>query len=372
MAALDGLAFGWRTALLTVLFVQLLLLSVSLLRVMQNRLANRTMAALLVVLAGMITPWMIGFAGFYDKWQWLTFAPFQITLGVAPLFYLYAHALVTGTWPPGGKWHLMPATAEFVFLAVSFLLPLDVKMQWAEMSGPAFNWISGIGIVGGLTYYGLSSFRLLRDYRTALTAARSDEHRYAARWLGKAIAALAALLVVWATYLIWDWLLPLGYTGLMGLYIAIGSFAFYLGIEAWRHAVLPFPAMDSLRMTADTLPAPRDWKVLGETWAAKVEAEGWAADPELSLATLARKLGTNTGHLSRAINEGLGVNFSTFINGLRSRHVAEMIIAGRRDDLLDLALESGFSSKASFNRAFAACFGMPPSIWRKQHVANLE
>jgi AraC-like DNA-binding protein len=361
----DGLSFGWRTALLSVILVQLLLLAAALLRIIQNRTANRTMAALLVVLAGIITPWLIGFAGFYDKWMWLTFAPMQISLAVAPLFYLYGHSLVTGGWPENGKWHLGPAVAQFMFYLVSFLLPFDLKMQWTEIASPAVGWITGVGVVISLVYYCFASFRLLREYRLALAATRSDDHRYAARWLAGAIAALGLLLLTWATYIVWDWLLPLGYRGLMGLYVSIGAFALYLGIEAWRHAALPFPPLASLRAVADTLPPPRDWQALGKAWAEKVAEEGWAADPGLSLATLARRLGTNTGHLSRALNEGLGVGFSNFINNLRARRVAEMLAEGRDDDLLDLALEAGFSSKASFNRAFVASYGMPPSQWRK-------
>lgn len=361
----DGLSFGWRTALLLVLFVQLLLLAAALLRVIQNRSANRTMAALLIVLAGVITPWIIGFAGFYDKWMWLTFAPLQINLAVAPLFYLYAHALLTGGWPPHGRWHLAPAIAQFLFYLGSFLLPFDAKMQWAELAFSTIDLITGIGIIAGFGYYASASIYLLRAYRRALASARSDGHRYAARWLERAIAALALLMLVWTVYLVWDWILPLGYTGLMGLYVAIGSFALYLGIEAWRHAALPFPTLQSLQATADNLSPPRDWTALGKTWADRVRQEGWAIDPELSLATLARKLGTNSGHLSRAINEGLGINFSTFINNLRAARVAEMLVEGRQDDLLDLAMEAGFSSKASFNRAFTASFGISPSAWRK-------
>jgi AraC-like DNA-binding protein len=174
------------------------------------------------------------------------------------------------------------------------------------------------------------------------------------------------LLLIWTSFIVWDWLLPLGYRGLMGLYVAIGAFALYLGIEAWRHAALPFPPLASLRAVADTLPPPRDWQTLGKTWAEKVKAEGWATDPELSLALLARKLGTNTGHLSRGINEGLGVNFSAFVNDLRARYVADMLDNGRSESLLDLALEAGFSSKASFNRAFYACLGATPSAYRKR------
>jgi AraC-like DNA-binding protein len=373
MAALfDGLSFGWRTALLSVVFVQLLLLAAALCTVIQNRAANRTMAVLLVVLAGIITPWMIGFAGFYDKWMWLTFAPLQISLAVAPLFYLYAHALVTGDWPRSGRWHLAAAAAQLLFHLGSFLLPVDLKMHWAEISFPAVSLITGIGVIVGLGYYCFASFRLLSEYRRALAVARSDGHRYAARWLERAIAALAILMLVWTVYLIWDWILPLGYTGLMGLYAAIGVFALYLGVEAWRYSGLAFPTLESLRAAADSLPAPRDWKILGAEWAERVKTEGWASDPDLSLATLARRLGTNTGHLSRAINEGLGVNFSAFVNDLRARHVAAMIAEGRRDDLLDLALEAGFSSKASFNRAFAASFGITPSTWRRRHGSNRE
>ena len=370
MTLFDGLSFGWRTALLSVMVLQLLVLSAALWRILQNRAANRTMAALLAILAGILVPWMIGFAGFYDKWMWLTFAPFQNSLAVAPLFYLYAHALVTGAWPTAGRWHLLPAFVQFGFNTISFLLPFDIKMHWADYSADMMTWIVSTGIVCGLGFYSVASFRVLRTYREALAAARSDGHLYAARWLGRAIAALGILLVVWTAYLAWDLATPLGYKGLMGLYLAIGAFALYLGIEAWRHASLPFPMLSSLHAVADTLPPPRDWHSLAKTWADTVQTEGWASDPDLSLASLARKLGTNTGHLSRAINEGLGVNFSAFINDLRSRRVAELISQGRDDDLLDLALEAGFSSKASFNRAFVASFAMTPSTWRKRQVAN--
>ncbi|HEY6964870.1 MAG TPA: helix-turn-helix domain-containing protein, partial [Erythrobacter sp.] len=64
--------------------------------------------------------------------------------------------------------------------------------------------------------------------------------------------------------------------------------------------------------------------------------------------------------------EGLGVNFSTFVNRLRCEDVAGALAEGRGDDLLDLALEAGFSSKASFNRAFRAEYGCTPSEYRSR------
>lgn len=345
-------------------FGQLLLLALALSRTIRNRAANHAIALLLLVLAGIITPWMIGFAGFYDKWRWLTFAPFQITLAVAPLFWFYVHALVHGRWPRRARRHLVPAMLQFGFLAGSFLLPMPLKSRWADVASFPFSLIVGLGLIVGLVSYGLRCLALLTAYRAALQHARSDDHRYASRWLTTALVALSLLFLVWTLYLIWDLFDPLGYRGLMGLYLAIAAFALFLGVEAWRHGALPFPALAALCPVTDNLPAPKDWKALGESWAKKVRLEGWDQDPELSLPLLARRLGTNSGHLSRAINEGLGINFSTFVNDLRSHRVAAMLDAGRCDDLLDLALEAGFSSKASFNRAFAASFGMTPSRYR--------
>jgi AraC-like DNA-binding protein len=80
-------------------------------------------------------------------------------------------------------------------------------------------------------------------------------------------------------------------------------------------------------------------------------------------------LGTNSGRLSRAINLGLGVNFSSFINGLRAEGVAEVLGTGTTTDLLDLAFEMGFASKASFNRAFRFRYSMAPSRYRRK-VSN--
>lgn len=156
----------------------------------------------------------------------------------------------------------------------------------------------------------------------------------------------------------------------MGLYVAIAAFALHIGIEGWRHAALAFPHLDD-HAIPETAPPPRDWRWQAEQWAAKVAAERWHCDPDLSLAVLAQRLGTNTNHLSRAVNEGLRVNFSTFVGRLRAETVAATLREGSEAGLLDLALEAGFSSKASFNRAFLTTFGQTPSAYRR-HVAKPE
>jgi AraC-like DNA-binding protein len=362
----ETLTFGWRTAILAVAFVQLLLLSGALTRQIRNRTANRILATLLVVLAGMITPWMIGFAGFYDRWRWLSFAPFAISLAIAPLAWAYIHALVHGRLPSQAWRHLIPAGVQFAYLSGAFLLLRQpFKNQWLVQSSPVYDLITGAGVIAGLAGYGIASRSLIADYRRWLARQRSDDHRFALAWLGRAVAALFVLLAIWAGYGAASLIEPLGYTGLMGLYLAIAAIALFLGVEGWRHAALPFPAIADVDP-----PSAVDWPAKAGLWAERVQSERLYADPELSVPRLARVLGTNSAYVSRAFNEGLGQNFSAFINGLRSEEVAARLRGGDRGDLLDVALDCGFSSKASFNRAFRTAYGCSPSAYRQAHGSN--
>ncbi len=357
------LVYGWRTAILSVIFVQLMLLAAALTNPIRNRAANRTLAALLVILSGMITPWMIGFAGFYDKWPWLSFAPFALSLAIAPMAHLYVHALLNGHWPRGGWRHLVPAALQFLYLAGAFvLLRQPFKNVWLDQSSLAYDLVTGAGVVAGLAGYGFTSRAAITDYRARLSGQRSDDHRFALAWLERAVAALFVLLAIWAGYGVWDLIRPLGYRGLMGLYLAIGVFALFLGIEGWRHAALPFPRLSELEPPA---PPSTDWSARAGDWAERVRRDRLFVDPELSVPRLAKLLGTNSAYVSRAFNEGLGQNFSGFINRLRCDEVARRLREGADDDLLDLALDSGFSSKASFNRAFRVAYGCSPSTYRR-------
>lgn len=366
----EGLTFGWRTALLTVAFAQILLIAAALARPIRNRAANRALAALLVVLAGIITPWMIGFAGFYDTWRWLTFLPVQITLGVGPLAWMHVEALVHGRLPRRAALHLAPAAVQFLFLAASFCLPLALKNLWAGLIETPYDVVTSLLLLVSLPAYTLACARTLAQYRAFLADQRSDDHRFAVLWLRNLLVALTLLIIGWTISGLWNLVSPLGYTGFMWLYLLIAAVAIYLGVEGWRHAQLPFPPMLDALAEPPAAGPTRDWAAIGRQWADQVEAQGWDADPELSLPRLARLLGTNSNHLSRALNEGLGRNFSTFVNELRARRVMARLAQDNEARLLDIALEAGFSSKASFNRAFLAVTGTTPSAYRRARSQN--
>lgn len=358
------LVFGWRTALLLLLSVQCLILAAALAVQPRNRAANRILAAFLVVVTGVMTPYTIGFAGFYDAWMWLTFVPFALPLFLAPLLYGYTHALARGAAPAHWRLHLAPGFAQLIYLTAAFLLPFELKMAWARQGdGPWVSNLLSLGVTAGLIAYSIASLRLLRAYRAGLANQRSDDDRFAARWLGRVLAAMGAATVIWTAWQVWG--LATGrfdYFEFFWLHLAFGLLGLALGVEGWRQAGLGFAPLPDAE---PALPVEQDWTAVAADIERRVREADWWREPALSLPDLARRLGTNTGRVSRAINLGLGVNFSTFVNGLRAEGVAEAL--GDRPDaeLLDLAFDMGFASKASFNRAFRVRFGMAPSQYRR-------
>lgn len=88
-------------------------------------------------------------------------------------------------------------------------------------------------------------------------------------------------------------------------------------------------------------------------------------ESDLTLQGLADRLEINKNQLSQVINEQLGKNFYQLVNEYRVREAQRMM--GDPDcehlTLLAIGLESGFSSKTTFNNNFKKITGYTPSEW---------
>lgn len=367
----SGIRFGpWSTTLgLGALFA--LAVAAALLADPAQRRANRWVSALLGVMALKLTPYVIGYAGFYDAFPWLSFAPFAHELAFGPLLWLHVQQRTRERLPRGWGWHLLPAAVVAVYMTVCFVQPLAWKDDWntrvhARFVDPALTWA---GLVSLAAYLALA-WRRHRDFQAWLAQhiSNASEHRYSS--LGGTLLALALLLAVSLPYEAATAVWRLNYFDRFGLYLVLTVLVFALGLEAWRHAGRRHPLQPDAEPPAPPVPVvpvrpPPDWAALGAAWRDRARDEGWFRDPELSLESLARKLGTNTNYLSRAFNEGLGQGLADVIGGLRVAWLQQRLADGASDDLLDLALQAGFASKTSFNRVFKAHTGVTPSAWRR-------
>ncbi len=344
--------FGPWSIFLGVLAAQALVLAAALARSRANRVSNLYLAALLAVLAGMLVPFIIGYAGFYDAFPWLSFAPFAVPLAVGPLLYGHVHALALGR--AIARRHFALPALHFAYQAICFPLPLETKNAISERFGePFLAPLLTMAVLASMSGYAFAGWRLARRYAAWAKSQATGPGR-AAR-LSRTLAALLILLAARAGYTVWDVAVALiDYFDLFGFYVLLALIGTWLGVEGWRQAAAPFPP----------LPAPADHGRLAETALARLRDEQWWRDPELGLDGMARRLGTNANYLSRALNQDGRPGFAELINGLRAEEVARRLDAGDQADLLAIALESGFGSKASFNRAFRARFGVAPSAYR--------
>ena len=90
----------------------------------------------------------------------------------------------------------------------------------------------------------------------------------------------------------------------------------------------------------------------------------------ITLKKLAVDLGITSESLSLVVNQTFEMGFRDLMNTYRINHVKKLLRENTRTDLsiLDIALDSGFNSQASFYRAFNKFEGMSP----KNYLANLS
>ncbi len=364
--------FGSRSLLLLLGAVNGAILAVPLLRARVNRTANRLLAALILVTAIRLIPYVVGYAGAYDEHRWLTFAPFDLTFAFGPLLWGYVVVLTTGALPSRWRWHFVPVALQLAYSLACFTLPIDAKWDW--YTGWHLHLVDPVML--GLLLVSLSGYLVAagRQYRRYLTwlddhLSNNDDVRLA--WLRNILLAFAATVAVTTGFALAGWFVtPLNFFDRFPVMVWLAGLTYFLGLAGWRDGERRYPLPSDVAdgpALVPSRPEPRvDYAAIAKGWVSTIEAGAWCRDETLTRERLAERLGTSPRTLSRVLNEGRGESFHRFINGLRVRAVQRELEDPASDrDLLQVALDAGFSAKASFNRVFKSVTGMTPSTYRE-------
>lgn len=155
--------------------------------------------------------------------------------------------------------------------------------------------------------------------------------------------------------------------------LIVMAFTVWLGARllAARAAILEFSAPEPRPMVETAKSGPveetADPRLLAQI-RALVETDRIHLDPDLGFADFARRTGFPERAVRRAINHALGHDhFRSFLNQHRVEEACRLLAANDRsaDKLVGVALDSGFASLASFNRAFRQQRGCTPSRYRE-------
>ena len=189
------------------------------------------------------------------------------------------------------------------------------------------------------------SYRLIQRFYKRLRPVLMDRPRYAFRRLESLLLLLGLLCLLW----------------LVNDIFAFGVAFVLMGMAA--EAILkPGGTIKLETPVTDRSDAREQGRKLKEVIAAGRLFE----DTELTLASLALKLGIHPQDLSWILNHGLQKNFNDFINEFRVREVVHKMRDPQfgRLTLLGIAYESGFSSQRTFTRAFKEVTGKTPAAYK--------
>lgn len=236
-------------------------------------------------------------------------------------------------------------------LAWVAIASVDRGLFGSRLEGQGLSWgliALGLGMIGHLAW------RLIRDRAGDLI----DESRRARILIVTLLAGQLAADFLVDLVMGLDWG-PQGFTIVQNT--ALLAFAAWLALR-----LLPTPAPASAPAPA-ALPAQGEEARLTERLRVLVEIEKIHLDPDLTFAGFVRRMGAPERTVRRLINHRLGHDhFRAFLNVLRVAEARRLLAdpARRGDKLITIALDCGFSSLASFNRAFQAVEGRPPSAFR--------
>jgi len=93
----------------------------------------------------------------------------------------------------------------------------------------------------------------------------------------------------------------------------------------------------------------------------------------LTIGQLAEKLELPEYRLRKMINAGMGFrNFNDYLNGFRVKEAGQRLADSEQNGVavLSIALDSGFRSLSSFNKAFRDAYGMTPTKYRQNHTSD--
>jgi AraC-like DNA-binding protein len=114
-------------------------------------------------------------------------------------------------------------------------------------------------------------------------------------------------------------------------------------------------------------------QVIGKDVLQKLEDEAIYLDSSLTLKQLATALNVTPENLSLAVNQKFAMGFRDLLNQYRVDHVKQLLNKNHQlsHSILDIALDSGFNSQASFYRAFKKFEGVTPKVYLDNQSNNV-
>lgn len=362
---------------------QALLLGAALLSVKRgNRIANRFLAAFVIVLAISVGGATMASEPLILLYPHLLKVQDSVQFLGAPLLFLYVRTLIKRGAGTGKKdlLHFIPFGLSFLYLTPFYFQSGEAKLfsiasyfyfwqRWSFVRSAAL-------IIQVIIYLSLIAL-MLAAYSRSLKRETSSSDKSV---LPQVRFILVTLIVIWVMGVlkfVLTTLYPAYNTATVDLLVpaSLSVFVYAMAYNGLRRTEL-------LTGVGDLPPSPRRYEKStltlerSDTYLQRLldlmNTEKPYLNPALTLQKLAKALAVSPHHLSQTINEQLNQNFIDFINSYRIEEAKRMLLdpAKKHYTILAVSEEVGFNSKSAFNTAFKKHVNMTPSEFRKSADGN--
>ena len=275
--------------------------------------------------------------------------PLQFSLAPGPLIFFYVLKLTRPEYKfsPKDLLHFIPALLEQA-------IPQNLVSQF-------------LALISMITYL-YFSHRLIERYYRRQKFNGGDRYRYELLWLHKLLAGFGLVWLLWIPYTAICYFYyqhQLSIQIYYPFYLAVTVMLIGMAVVAYLRPEVSIP-VNPPAFLKPSLPA--ELKEKGAWLKNAVKTKLYYQDPELSLVSLAEKLGQTTHELSRIINTGLKKSFNDFINEYRVQEVIGKMQDPANDHLtlMGIAYDCGFNSKSAFHRIFKERTGKSPAEYKAE------
>ena len=378
-----NLYFNPRSAILLAVFIQAVVTASLVLQRGQrsNKQSDLFLSALLFFLGLSLTDFIIGFLGFYDKFQWLTFFPFENLFAITALLYLFCLSLLQNDKPNKKtiQKHLTIPVIYFASHFIVFLLPTSTKQALlSKFYFPFFVYLESLLYYIASAYYFVYIIMILRKHAAIANEQYAQISISVLNWLRYFVIGFAVYLIVDFLLSASAVLLHFSFEQQYWKYIAralLTSFLCIAGYSFEEKVSLPnieFEKSEPKSEKKEELLTEKELQNLKEKILSFFQKEKPYLNPELDLNQLSKQLEIHSNVLSYAINKGFEKNFNDFVNGHRVNEVIEKLQnpANAHLTLIAIAFDCGFNSKTTFNRVFKKLIQKSPKEFLNKKITT--
>jgi len=275
--------------------------------------------------------------------------------------------------------HFIPTA----LLTISIGIPLVISLFFTSFHPEWLFYLEenqfGVVIFRNLyfLYYVKLSLDLLNKYKTAIKSNYSDLSNNDIHWIQKLLYGCAIFIVIdiitrFLDFWDIDFFFDIGYLTMFSI-IFVTAYLGYYGVNQSKillpDFLIPMNTTPPKRINSLSNYTETEIKTLITKLETVVLEKKSYLDENLNLNTLSKQSEITDKKLSTLLNNHMNTTFYDYINSFRVEAVKQALLSNEYNTytLLGIALESGFNSKASFNRAFKKEMGCSPSQFRKEN-----